>query len=244
MPRTDRAKTAAEFGPKVVHPPTQKGKWPKQPEAAPLLTSAGRKLPAGRCSLRREGSFQRAAAHFGGNFGGKTLGAAPLLTDKLGVGDHYGELVLAEAPMDVGDGLDPPRIGRGHSQKRMPLLPNDTGELSTEGGSAYHATADQYPLKKALPGLAGIVLIIGIGVWSVQLIWAYPVVAGGVTNSFDEARPWFWPDLAEVIGEPGMVSPPQPVDELGSRDPYGPVKITQDLQVQGFLEQAGHALIE
>ncbi|EJK57055.1 hypothetical protein THAOC_22943 [Thalassiosira oceanica] len=25
--------------------------------------------------------------------------------------------------------------------------------------------------------------------------------------------------LAEVIGEPGMVSPPQPVDELGSRDP-------------------------
>ncbi|EJK51500.1 hypothetical protein THAOC_29322, partial [Thalassiosira oceanica] len=29
-------------------------------------------LPAGRCSLRREESFQRAAAHFGG----KTLGAA------------------------------------------------------------------------------------------------------------------------------------------------------------------------
>ena len=25
--------------------------------------------------------------------------------------------------------------------------------------------------------------------------------------------------LAEVIGEPGMVSPPQPVVELGSRDP-------------------------
>ena len=25
--------------------------------------------------------------------------------------------------------------------------------------------------------------------------------------------------LAEVIGEPGMVSHPQPVDELGSRDP-------------------------
>ena len=25
--------------------------------------------------------------------------------------------------------------------------------------------------------------------------------------------------LAEVIGEPGMVSLPQPVDELGSRDP-------------------------
>ncbi|EJK60925.1 hypothetical protein THAOC_18657 [Thalassiosira oceanica] len=33
--------------------------------------------------------------------------------------------------------------------------------------------------------------------------------------------------LAEVIGEPGMVSPPQLVDELGSRDPYDPVKITQ-----------------
>jgi len=25
--------------------------------------------------------------------------------------------------------------------------------------------------------------------------------------------------LTEVIGEAGMVSPPQPVDELGSRDP-------------------------
>ncbi|EJK53293.1 hypothetical protein THAOC_27306, partial [Thalassiosira oceanica] len=35
-----------------------------------------RKLPAGRCSLRREESFQRAAAHFGG----KKASSGPLLT--------------------------------------------------------------------------------------------------------------------------------------------------------------------
>ena len=34
-----------------------------------------------------------------------------------------------------------------------------------------------------------------IGVWSVQLIQAYPVVEGGVSRSFDEARPWFRPEL-------------------------------------------------
>jgi len=38
----------------------------------------------------------------------------------------------------------------------MPLLPDDAGEPSTEGGPAHHATTDQYPLTKALPGLAGI----------------------------------------------------------------------------------------
>ena len=34
-----------------------------------------------------------------------------------------------------------------------------------------------------------------IGVWSVQLIQAYPVVEGGVSRSFDEARPWLRPEL-------------------------------------------------
>ena len=46
----------------------------------------------------------------------------------------------------------------------MPLLPDDAVEPSTEGGPAHHATTDQYPLTKALPGLAGI----GLHNWGVE----------------------------------------------------------------------------
>ncbi|EJK51908.1 hypothetical protein THAOC_28876, partial [Thalassiosira oceanica] len=106
-----------------------------------------------------EESFQQAAAHFGGKkaSSGPLLTSAgrclvPLLTDKLG---PFATETCAHA------GLDPPRIGRGHG--RGYRLPNDAEEPSTEGGAAHHATTDQYPLTKALPGLAGIEAPFGPG---------------------------------------------------------------------------------
>lgn len=71
---------------------------------------------------------------------------------------RYGEISHA-----LSDGLDPPRIGRGHG-RGCRCYPDDTGEPPTEGGAAHHATTDQYPLTKALPGLAGI----GLHNWGVE----------------------------------------------------------------------------
>ena len=65
--------------------------------------------------------------------------------------------------MPLVTGCIPPRIGRGHG-RGCRCYPDDTGEPSTEGGTAYHATTDQYPLTKALPGLAGI----GLHNWGVE----------------------------------------------------------------------------
>ncbi|EJK60658.1 hypothetical protein THAOC_18948 [Thalassiosira oceanica] len=89
-------------------------------------------------------------------------------------------------------------------------LSEEAMSLDIRGGLAYHAMTDQYPLTKALPGLA----VIGLHNW-------------GVECTDGTGIPSRCGSLTEVIGEPGMVSPPQPVDELGSRDPYGHVKITK-----------------
>lgn len=78
------------------------------------------------------------------------------------------------------------------------LLPNDTGELSTERGSAYlscHGSPDPYPLtivinKGSARGPDWRTLGLTIWVWSgVQLKQAYSVVSGEVTKLFDEMRP-------------------------------------------------------
>ena len=49
------------------------------------------------------------------------------------------------------------------------VYPMTPGNRPSEGGTAYHAMTESYPLKKALPGLAGIASLGSIiGVWSVQ----------------------------------------------------------------------------
>ena len=77
----------------------------------------------------------------------------------------------------------------GDTEEDAQVYPMTPGSRPSEGGTVNHAMAESYPLKKALPGLAGALgSIIGVGVWSVQLIRAYPVVEGGVVL-FDETRP-------------------------------------------------------
>ena len=67
----------------------------------------------------------------------------------------------------------------GDTEEDAGVYPMTPGNRLSEGGTVNHAMAESYPLKKALPGLAGALGSI-IGVWSVQLIRAYRVDVGGV----------------------------------------------------------------
>ncbi|EJK68723.1 hypothetical protein THAOC_10073, partial [Thalassiosira oceanica] len=98
------------------------------------------------------------------------------------------------------------------------------------GWSAYHAATDQYPLTKALPGLAGIGLD-NLGVECTAHTGIPSCHGRSVTARSMKDAPGFGQSLgtvetlassimgaclpgglaADVIGEPGKVSPPQPV---------------------------------
>ena len=58
--------------------------------------------------------------------------------------------------MPLVTGWTPRGLVGDTEEDAVSCLPNDAVEPSTDGGPAHHATTDQYPLTKALPGLAGI----------------------------------------------------------------------------------------
>ena len=106
---------------------------------------------------------------------------APLLKILIPIGPFcYGDTSHA-----LNDGLDPPKIremngglrhhrttGQGYG-RGCTSLPHDSGEPSVRGGDSLSCHDGIVSFKKGLPGLAGIGLD-KIGVWSVQLIRAYP----------------------------------------------------------------------
>ena len=104
--------------------------------------------------------------------------------------DPIGPFRYGDTSHALSDGLDPPKIrgngglrhhrttGRGYG-RGCTSLSDDTGEPSVRGGDSQSCHDEIVSSKKRLyPDWRALGSI--IGVWSVQLIRAYPVVEGGV----------------------------------------------------------------
>ena len=70
--------------------------------------------------------------------------------------DPQGPFATERFLMPLVTGWTPRGLVGDTEEDAVSCLPDDAVEPSTEGGAAHHATTDQYPLTKALPGLAGI----------------------------------------------------------------------------------------